>query len=119
MFMGEASSLELGLSLGGGPVILLERSNVLISTFSNERTRTDSSVASIGELIFAVSFMKNNCVHCVYFRESVVPNVSQDSIEKQLEVCHSAVATIEIMESTDTVEVCDCGFDRLEEFLGL
>ena len=99
--------MELCFSLHRGPGSFLKAANVLVSCFSYKGAGTDGSVASIAVFILAVTFVENNCMYSVYFRQSKVLNISNNSIKNELEVSDSRFTSIEIVKSTGVLDVSD------------
>jgi hypothetical protein len=69
--------------------------------------------------ILPMAFMKNDGIDGVDFCKSIVGDLVKNSIQKKAKVFNSLISTIEIVESSDGVEIRHRRFDTLEELLGL
>ena len=71
------------------------------------RTGTYRSPALFNKLIYPLTFMSNDSIDSFQFGKIIILDINENSIEEKLEVLHSNVSTIEVVESDDTVEIND------------
>ena len=105
MLMGDTLPLKLSLRLSIGPSSLFKDANILVSAFSNEWTGAYSPIASVAVLVLAMAFMRDYSMNSVNFRQCIVLNIPNNSIEEQLKMGDSGVTSIEIVEGADAEDV--------------
>ena len=63
--------------------------------------------------------MSNDSIDSFQFGKIIILDIDENSIEEKLEVIHSNVSTIEVLESDDTVEINDWRFEVAQQFHSL
>ena len=107
MFMRETFTLKLGFSLSSSPIVLLQPADVLVGRLRNERAGADCPIAPVRSLALAMSLKQDDCMAGIELGEGEGLNVREDCIENEFEVVNCRTTTIQIMKSTDAVEVSD------------
>jgi hypothetical protein len=81
-----ALGFALGLSLGCLTFVSMEGINMYIKSFSNNRTRANSTVTTVSSMVFLMTFVKDACKNGIQFFINTIIDISKEHIEEKIKV---------------------------------